>query len=320
MKTPEHILVPHDFSSCSRQALTHAIELAARTRAELHILHVEVIHSDGILPEEANKTKAQILHDHMKQEIIDGAAKHDLYVSDLSAIRYVVLRNVSASAAIVKYSSDYHIDLIVMGTHGRKGLTRTLLGSVAEEVVRLAPSTVLTVRETEDIKPLSEFINTIVVPFDFSEYSRSALHYAKDLAASFGATLEVVHVIEENIHPAFSQAGISSIYDIKPDIEKKALKAMRSFYEVTGPAYDKVRFVTLHGNPSREILERLTSAHADMLVISTHGLTGLKRALIGSVAEKLIREVQCPVITLKSTEPAFQTISPFASSYEHSAV
>lgn len=318
MKTPEHILVPHDFSSCSRQALTSAIELAARTRAELHILHVEVIHSDGVLPEDTHKTKAQILHDHLKQEIIDSAAEHDLYVSDLSAIRYIVLRNVSASAAIVKYSTDYHIDLIVMGTHGRKGLTRTLLGSVAEEVVRLAPVTVMTVREKERIKPLSESIKRIMVPVDFSEYSRSALHYAKEMAASVDAALDVVHVIEEHVHPAFYHAGVYSIYDIEPDIESKALEALRAFYESTDGPKGKAGFATLYGHPSKELIHRLETADTDLLVVSTHGLTGLKRSLIGSVAERLVRAAPCPVITLKSTEPSLKTISPFSTSYDRS--
>ena len=319
MKNTQHILVPHDFSPCSKQALAKGIELAAQTGAELHILHVEVVYSESTLPEEAHKTKAQILHDHLKQEIAECAAQLDLYVSDLNAIRYIVLRNYSASAAIAEYCADYHIDLVVLGTHGRKGLSRTLLGSVAEEVVRLAPSTVLTVREQEAIVPISDHLNRILVPVDFSDHSRAALQYAKELAASFGAGLDVVHVIQEYMHPAFSTAGIVSIYDVKPDIESKATEALSAFYQATEGPDVQADFTALYGNPAKEIIERLTSNKADMLVLTTHGLTGIKRTLLGSVAEKLVREAPCPVITIKSTEPSLRSLSPLASSYKASA-
>ena len=310
MRTPEHILIPHDFSACSRQAMAYAIELAAHTGAALHILHVEVLHSDGELPEDENKTKAQILHDHLKKEIQRCAEEQDLFVSDLNAIRYIVLRDLSASAAIVQYCADYTIDLVVMGTHGRKGLSRSLLGSVAEEVVRMAPATVLTVREKERSTSLSEHIDRIVVPVDFSKYSGAALHYAKELAASFDATLDVVHVIEEQLHPTFYNTGVFSIYDIEPGIESKIAQELKSFYAKTKGPDVKAGFTVLYGNPSKELIHQLETQRADLLVISTHGLTGVKRALLGSVAEKLVREAPCPVITLKSTEPALKSVSP----------
>lgn len=320
MRTPEHILIPHDFSTCSRQAMAYAIELAAHTGAELHILHVEVIHSDGELPEDANKTKAQILHDHLKKEIAQCAIEQDLFVSDINAIRYIVLRNISASAAIIQYCTDYNIDLVVMGTHGRKGLTRSLLGSVAEEVVRMAPATVLTVREEEQVKPLRQHTSRIEVPVDFSDFSASALHYAKELAASFDATLEVVHVIEERLHPAFYNTGVFSIYDIEPGIETKVVEELKAFYAMVGGPDVKAGFTVLYGTPSKEIIHRLETQKSDLLVISTHGLTGMKRTLLGSVAEKLVREAPCPVITIKNTEPALKAISPLYASHANTIV
>jgi len=316
MRTPEHILIPHDFSTCSRQALAYAMDLAAHTGAELHILHVEVIHSDSMLPEDSSKTKAQILHEHLKKELQQCAAEDHLYVSDLNSIRYIVLRNVSAAAAITQYCEEYGIDLVVMGTHGRKGLSRNLLGSVAEEVVRMSPTTVLTIREKEDIGPLTDHLNRIMVPVDFSDYSRDALYYAKEIAALFGASLDLVHVIEERLHPAFYNTGVFSVYDIEPGIETKLLDELKSFYKsVDGPDRE-ASYTVLYGNPSKEILHRLATEDTDMLILSTHGLTGVKRMLLGSVAEKLVREAPCPVITLKGTEPALKSISPWYSRHE----
>lgn len=316
MRTPEHILIAHDFSSCSRQALKYAIELAAKTGAELHILHVEVLYSDSALPEEIHKTKAQILHDHLKQEIRECAESLNLFVSDLNAIRYVVLRDISAAEAIVTYSKEYHIDLIIMGTHGRKGLSRILLGSVAEEVVRTAPASVLTIREQKTFVSPGHHIKSIIVPVDFSRYSRAALHYAKELATAFEAELDVVHVIEEKLHPAFYNTGVFSIYDLEPDIEERVLGKLQEFYREVDGLNVPANFTILNGNPAKEIIHRLEEDNADMLVIATHGLTGIQRALIGSVAERLVREAPCPVLTVKSTEPALKTLSPFAAHFE----
>ena len=319
MRTPEQIMVAHDFSTCSGYALNYAIELAAKTGAELHILHVEVIHTDSLLPDAVNQTKAQILHDHLKKDIRVSAEKQNLFVSDINAIRYVVLRNISAAEAIVSYSTEYEIDLIIMGTHGRKGLSRSLLGSVAEEVVRTAPASVLTVQERESFTPLSQHIHTIAVPIDFSERSKAALHYARELATSFDASLDIIHVIEEKLHPAFYNTGAFSVYDLQPEIEERLGTDLEAFYKtIEGPPI-VAKFTILHGHPSKEIINHLDSDNADLLVLSTHGLTGMQRVLMGSVAERLIREAPCPVLTVKNTEPALKSLSPFAANYEHFA-
>ncbi len=316
MRTPEQILITHDFSSCSRRALDYAVEIAAQTGSELHILHVEVLHNQSLLSDDAHKTKAQILREHLKKEIHDSAEKQDLLVSDINALRFVVLRNVSAASAIVEYCGDYNIDLVIMGTHGRHGLARNLLGSVAEEVVRLAPSSVLTVHDQDPFVPLHEHLNRITVPVDFSNHSRIALEYAKDMAAAFDATLDIVHVIEERLHPAFYNTGVFTVYDLEPDIESRLHSELETFYQETGEAPPEATYTILYGNPSKKIVQHIKDQNSDLLVIATHGLRGIKRALMGSVAERVVRNAPCPVLTVKNTEPSFKTLSPFAARRE----
>ena len=316
MKTPEHILVTYDFSPCSKIALNYALELAASTGAELHILHVEVIHSNGPLPENPDKTKGQILHDFLKKEILSDMEKQGLFVSDLNAIRYVVLRDVSPAQAIITYCSDYHIDLVVMGTHGRKGLSRQILGSVTEEVVRRAPSSVLAVHGNDPFEPLHQHLNTITVPVDFSEHSRAALVYAREIANMFQAKLHVIHVIEEYLHPAFYNTGTFSIYDVEPRIEEKVLVRLKQFYEESPGPDPGAHFHVRHGHPARDILEEMDTWDSDMLVLGTHGLTGLNRVIMGSVAERLVRLSPCPVFIVKETKPSLRTVSPFTRDNE----
>ena len=314
MKNPQHVLVTHDFSSCSSQALDYGIEFAVMNRAALHFLHVEMLHGDVKLPDEKNKTKAQLLRENLKKDIWESMERQGYRHTDLELITYTVLRDVAAAPAIIQYCHDYDIDLIVMGTHGRRGLSRKLLGSVAEEVVRLAPCTVFTVREQIDFKPLEEAVSVIEVPVDFSDHSRTALAYAKDLADTFQARLDVLHVVEERLHPAFYNTGVMSVYDIEPDIEAKVLNELQQLVaEAEGPACE-VQYTVLRGHPIKEILHWTESQKSDLIVVATHGLSGLERAVLGSVAERIVREATCPVVTVKHEDRIKQIHSTLTES------
>ncbi len=302
MKRNARILVAHDFSSGSSRALDYGIEFAVENGAELHFLHVEVLHDGGNIPNHPNKTKAQLLREELRSDILKSLDKQGFEYNELSAIQYTVLREIAAAPAIISYCKKYKIDLVVMGTHGRRGMSRKIMGSVAEEVVRLAPCTVFTVREQLEFESLAESLNTIAVPFDFSDHSRYALAYAKEMADSFGATLDIVHVIEEKLHPAFYGPSISSIYDLEPDIEKKILQELKQIYSsMEGPRVE-ASFTVLSGHPVKELVKWTETKGHNLLVIATHGLSGFERVVLGSVTERVVRQAPCPVITVKDKQ------------------
>jgi nucleotide-binding universal stress UspA family protein len=199
----------------------------------------------------------------------------------------------------LEYVSDNDIDLIVMGTHGRRGLGHLLLGSAAEEVVRLAACPVFTIRELKEPKPVMQ-VNNILVPVDFSNYSGKALAYASEIAQSYKAQLQVLHIIEETMHPAFSVTGKSSIFDlvpgIKDDSRKRAEKMIKEF------VLDKVKSKVFiqGGRAASDIIKFANENSTDLIVIATHGLTGLEHMLMGSVTEKVVRMAHCPVFTVKA--------------------
>lgn len=307
MRKPHNILVAHDFSECSAQALAHGIELATKTGAALHFLYVEVLYSNQRLKEEAAKTKAQLLREKLKEAIMEAAEKLGIGEDDLPVTRYTVLRDIAAAPAIIQYCFDYQIDMAILGTHGRTGFTRKLLGSVAEEVVRQAPCTVLTVREQVAYQALEPNLNRIAVPIDFSDYSRAALRYALDLAKSFKARLDLVHVVEERLHPAFYNSGVFSIYDIEPEIESKLMAELRKLFSEIGDDRVQTDFTILSGSPAKEILHWMAPRNIDLLVIATHGLSGLERTVLGSVTERIVREAPCPVITIKPKDAMAST-------------
>ncbi len=293
------ILFPTDFSECAESAFTHAAYLADRFQAELHVLHVI---SSEALDEESPLSCFPLTEEEVAEQLhlsvgkrLEAAvgARRDEGVRVLSAH----LTRPSVAEGILEYAATHDIDLIVMGTHGRRGIRRLLMGSVAENVVRHASCPVLTVRGVQESAKKPE-VNRILVPIDFSDHSYPALAYARDLASLYGAHLDLLHVVEETELP--------HVYSVEPPLVPvpevraralEALKALASETRVLGVPADG--FVSL-GNPVNEILDFAETREHDLIVIATHGLTGLKHLLLGSVAEKVIRMALCPVFTVRS--------------------
>ncbi len=289
------ILVPRDFSPCSEQALQHALDLAGRTGAEVHLLFAEVLYVDVQAPTAKGRDAAQ---EALRERLMVGIEQE----GEASGVRFesAVVRDIAPAPAIVAYAEEHDIDLIVMGTHGRRGLRRLLLGSTAEEVVRTAPCPVFTVRRPETPVGGLEGVNAILVPIDFSRHARTALRHAKELAALYHTRLDLLHIIEEQLHPAFYNTGVWSIYDLLPNIEEKAVEELRTFYrETEGPLGGDVDFHVRYGHAAREIAVFARENDNDLVVMATHGLRGLDHFLLGSVAEKVVRQSPAPVFTVK---------------------
>ena len=296
----QKILFPTDFSRCAEQALAHAVFLAEKYEAEIHVLHVITIFKDqpSVVSNEIAETKEMVrqLEDVAEKQlnkILDSHSSNDIKITT------EIKRGISAAPTILEYASENKVSLIVMGTHGRRGLGHLLLGSAAEEVVRLAPCPVLTIRELKEPKSVMQ-VNNILVPIDFSNHSEKALTYASEIAQSYNAQLQVLHIIEETMHPAFSLSGKSSVFDLFPGIEDDSRRrAERMLKEVVS---DKIKssIYIKGGRAASDIINFAKENSTDLIVIATHGLTGLEHMLLGSVTEKVVRMAHCPVFTVKS--------------------
>ncbi|MFK7844731.1 MAG: universal stress protein [Rhodothermales bacterium] len=319
MEKNANILVAHDFSNGSNCALDYGIEFAVENKANLHFLHVEVLYGSTNFPGQINKTKAQLFREALQADIEKSIEKQGFKKSEIESISYTILQDVAAAPAIIEYCKHNKIDLVVLGTHGRRGLTRKIMGSVAEEVVRLAPCTVFTVTEELEFLSLAERLNTIAVPFDFSNHAFLSLSYAKELAASFSATIDVIHVVEEKLHPSFYHADIPSIYINQPNLQEKILTEIQKIYaNLPGPEVEAT-FTILSGHPVKEIVNCTKTKGHDLIVISTHGLAGLDRAVLGSVAERVVRLATCPVITVKDRLTSQKPYSSFTENTQAAA-
>jgi nucleotide-binding universal stress UspA family protein len=293
------ILMPTDFSECSNAALDHALFLAEHHEAELDFLHVVVLHD--VDPDDLGAgfpangeiyRRLQELASGEMKELLAGRPEH-------LKIREAQRRAVAAAPAIVEYGVEESVDLIVMGAHGRRGFRRFLLGSVAEEVVRLAPCAVMTLRGTGERPAVHQF-RKILVPYDFSEHSKTALREARDLAKSYGGRLYLLHVIEPVMepHPYVPLHYRSEAFEL-PQLVARVKEDLGPIVEDVLGADVECETEVLEGNPAWRIAEHAESIAADLVVITTHGRTGLSRFFLGSVTEKVVRSAGCPVLTLK---------------------
>jgi len=295
------ILFPTDFSRCAGQALVPAIDLAEQHQAELHLLHVTVLHGyDPYNPNFNIKDLEEEIYQRVQSDANERLVK--MAPSNLAETVKVVTaqeRGISASNVIVEYARKNGIDLVVLGTHGRRAPAHLLLGSVAEEVVRTASCPVMTVRERIKPKPVTE-TERILVPVDFSKYSKQALTYGKNLATDYGATLQLLHVIELTVHPAYYTVGKTSLFEIDSDLrERSHNKLLALAQEAPGPEVDTEPYV-IEGRATSDIVKFATENDSDLIIIPTHGLTGLSRFLLGSVTQKVVRRAPCPVLVVKS--------------------
>ena len=300
MLTVNRILFPTDFSQGSDRALDSALALAQEFGAELHMLHAVVLHTDDPNDPAHHFPDAEEIRERLERTAdlrmesgIAGRAADGLPVVQSHR------RGMSVAPTILEHALEIDPDLIVMSTHGRRGLENVLLGSVTEEIVRFANCPVLTVRSGEGASAYPSAA-PILVPVDFSEHSRQALALARDIASTFGASIHALHVFERPIHPEIYLGGMPLDSPDFHTVEGSLREALETFVrETPGPEVATSLHVA-QGRAVPAILEFVRDHQVGLVVIATHGLTGLAHVLLGSVSEKVGRRATCPVLSVKA--------------------
>jgi nucleotide-binding universal stress UspA family protein len=294
MLTIKKILFPTDYSRCADQAFGVAVKFAKQFKAELHLLHAHV-------PHEADPQSISQLRQAKGEELLSESMKTVIAQAQASGLSITgsIVRDIAVGPVILDYVRANDIDLVVMGTHGRRGLGHLFLGSVAEEVVRFSPCPVLTIKEKKEPSEAGPW-QKILVPIDFSKHSEQAVRYAKELAVMFGAELQILHIVEELLHPAFYASGRSSIFEFMPEIEASSVKETNRILKEAGGPEVKFELHLQEGRASRDIVRFAERHGSDLIVIATHGLTGIEHLLLGGVTEKVVRFSSVPVFTVKA--------------------
>ena len=299
------ILFPTDHSEVSRAALPYAMKLAQNFGAILHILHVDVLHSAGA---EANRKPTEG-HDQLIDALHaeTGQLLERLVHSKRGRgveVRRAQERDVAAAPAILRYCDEHGVDLVVMATHGRRGLRKLVLGSVAEEVVRYSSRPVLTLRSDPSESRDSDGMH-ILVPVDFSEITDQVVHYASSIARMTNSPIELIHVVDASYGPLVVEA-MPEIVDVAPEeLERAATEKLGELAEQMKKrkAPDtKVTTTVELGPVAHTLLERIERGDVGLVVIGSHGRTGMSRFLLGSVCERVVAQSPCPVLTLKDPD------------------
>lgn len=143
-------------------------------------------------------------------------------------------------------------------------------------------------------------IHRILAPVDFSEYSANGVAHARELAATYRAGLDVLHVIEQPAFPAMYGAVMHELYGEVPDVNQDALEALQHLLaQADGPDVEMGLHV-VQGRAAKEILQFIEDHDVDLVVMPSHGLSGLEHLLLGSIAEKVVRRATCPVLVVKA--------------------
>ncbi|AGN00916.1 UspA domain protein [Salinarchaeum sp. Harcht-Bsk1] len=287
----DRILVPVDGSPVGETAAATAIALARRFDAQVHALHVLEVGElpPGVEDDEAGpfETQGQQALDEVSEQAVEAGVE---------VTTSMITGDADVHRAILGYVDEHDVDCIVMGTHGRQGLGRLILGSVAEQTIRESPVPVMTVHEDTGVP--TEFAS-ILVPTDGSDSSNRALEQAVGFAAATGASITGAYVVDDTV--VRNGAGMQVAMDALEDAGEETLASLAERAADAGA--ESIDTTILHGVPYRAIVNYADEEDVDCIVLGTHGRTGVDRYLLGSVTERVIRLSDVPVLTVGGPEP-----------------
>ncbi|MGF1533724.1 MAG: universal stress protein [Bernardetiaceae bacterium] len=278
------ILVPTDFSDCADNALAAAVSIAKQSDAAIYLLHIltpasdtektQVIAIDGEAPHHIQATEQlaqarQHIKDRMEQYApveIDGGICFDL-----------------VSRQIFEFIADKDVDMIVMGSHGAKGIKEVTVGSNTQKVVRNATVPVLVIKSTDaDFMP-----RNVIFPADFekpAQYTQAA-NFLKQMNVWFGSTAHLLKIITPNNFEISSTSyALMERFAEKHDLPDFTVNTYNSYNEEEG------------------ILTFAEENKADLIAMSTHGRKGFMHVLMGSITENVTNQSEIPILTFKLKE------------------
>lgn len=307
----ERILLATDSSEGARRAEEYACYLARLWGAE--VIAVTVLEfPTGMNPKHPVN---EIYLTQLLKDATRNLAEAKARVSELGIAIETRIATGIPSEEILTTARTEGVDFLILGTRGKTGLAHVLLGSTAERVIRVAPCPVLAVRAGEKGtagKP-EQFrqveIGRILVPVDFSDCSLDAVEYAAIWAQQLKGELTLLHVLEPVSYGLDFTLGQSAERQRTKELIHGRLEQISSALRRAGVTVDHR---LLGGYPADSVLEHARATRADLIAMGTHGRRGLSHVLMGSVAEAVLRQAPCPVLTVRSPKfhPDHQRVVP----------
>ncbi len=284
----DHILIPVDFSPSSNAAVNSGIAMARRFRARVTLLHVVEMHLayESAFPADSLALKREMAEQahRLLSALVSPEDQDDLSVQTIVKIG-------SIEHEIFETIREQRPDVVVMGTHGRGLFGRFLIGSVAQDMLRRSPVPVLTVCRA--LQPL--VFGRVLFATDFSDSSKLAFATALDIAEKLQAQLVLFHAID----PATVKCGESEMaVPVADEVLKAAQGQLKSMEAEAARHHVRVERIICEGNAAEQILNAAAQGAVDLIMLAVAPKGLLERAIIGSTAERVIREARLPVLSL----------------------
>jgi nucleotide-binding universal stress UspA family protein len=306
MITIRHILCPIDFSDFSRRAFDHALAIANWYESTVTLLHVATAAPVVAYAPGSATLPSAVLTPADRETLLASMKRFAQSEAGTSgSIEFAIAEGHTANE-ILATAKALPADLIVLGTHGRSGFERLVLGSVTEKVLRKAARPVLSVpRAVPDVVPAPPVLfKRILCAVDFSDCSMHALNYAMSLAQEADAHLTVTHVIEfppevpREVHENVL-AGPRNLREYVALAENYSRARLSDAIPKAVRAYCTVDTVLATGKPHREILRVAAEQKSDLIVLGLHGRGAADLMFFGSTTQHVVRQAACPVLTLR---------------------
>jgi nucleotide-binding universal stress UspA family protein len=311
------ILVPLDGSALAEQILPYVRGLAPSLSARVCLLRVladeenDNLVADGIMwaygigdPPEAHRERTQRLWDTLRERAAGYLATVAMQLEQAGLDVETIVRIGPPDENIVEAARSQHATLIAMVTHGYGGLRRWTLGSVTDKVVHSATTPVFIVRGIAPAPPRDLALKRILVPLDGSELAKQALPLAAELATCANAELILLEAVAPTIeaYPGIRPVGRpqSQLVDVLIALRHQAKKELDTLAGELQRQHLSVKVAVVNGHAAEVIIDEAARRGADLIVMATHGYSGLRRWAMGSVADKVLHATTTSLILVRA--------------------
>ena len=298
----KQILCPIDFSETATRALAHAAALTRWYDAQLTVIHVVPVFEDNMQSsfpfkgDEGRTPYAPVRADVLEQ------MRRSTDQAGAAALNPTLLAEEGRThAAIIDRAVAIHADLLVVGTHGRGGFNRLLLGSLAEKVVRTAPCPVLTVPPSISRPPATEVMfKNILCPIDFSPSSLKAFEYALDLGRQANGCVTVLHALEYMDEDEPCEHVDADVRQYRQQVLDRARQQMHALATEHSQTWCAINEAVAIERAYKAVLQRASTHDTDLIVMGAQGRGGVELMMYGSNTQHVVRAATCPVLTVRA--------------------
>ncbi len=293
----EEILVPLDASQSAEVALPYAEELSGRLGSQVTLVYVS----------ESTEDPNQRVHQFYLEKMVDATREGADRYHQRSWMRPIKVNSIilvgNPAEKIVEYADEEDVGLIVIATHGRSGIKRWALGSVADKVVKGTSRPVALIRAKGARPDVREkgILNKVLVPLDGSKEAEVVIPYVEELASKLKAEILLLQAVARGYQPLSEYTALTErqfksdkattedyLNNIAAQLKKKGMVVTT-----------EVRPIVQEGRAADEIIDFASQIRADFVAMSTHGRSGVRRWVFGSVAERVLREGNTPLLLVK---------------------